>query len=210
MIARFTAASSFCRLTHKSEHTHLGGTSLVELNSTLGHLGLLIEGVPAEVKGTVAEVTGEFSAGDVLHDGKLQEANEGKNLEGTGNGDGEGGIPAVSEVRELGAGVVNVTGKVDSGGVDKVSDNTKHTDTSVLDLDISEAVELLLVTISDKAEGIEEAKRGLGTELTFEGVEGRGGGLLGGRGESGGRGDEGGEDSGLHDDSMKIVRIFVG
>ena len=41
----------------------------------------------------------------------------------------------------------------------------KHTDAAVLDLDVTEAVEALLVGILEEAEGIEEAKRGLGTEL---------------------------------------------
>ena len=99
---------------HKGQHTHLGGTALVELDGTLGELGLFIKGVPAEVQGSVAEVTNEFSASDVLHDGEFQEANKGQNLEGTGNRDGEGSIPARSEVGELGAGVVNVSGKVDA------------------------------------------------------------------------------------------------
>jgi hypothetical protein len=31
----------------------------------------------------------------------------------------------------------------------------------MLDLDVSEAVELLLVSVSDESEGVEEAKRGL-------------------------------------------------
>jgi hypothetical protein len=44
---------------HKCKDSHLGSTSLVELNSTLAQLGLSIEGVPAKVKGAVAEVTNE-------------------------------------------------------------------------------------------------------------------------------------------------------
>mmetsp|Transcript_21255 Transcript_21255/g.36283 ORF Transcript_21255/g.36283 Transcript_21255/m.36283 type:complete len:260 (-) Transcript_21255:3-782(-) len=183
---------------HKGQHTHLGGTSLVELDSTLGHLGLLIESVPAKVEGVVTEVTNELSSGDVLHDSKLKESNEGKNLKGSGNRNSEGSIPAVSKVGELGSGVVNVTREVDSGGVDEVSDNSKHTDTSVLDLDVTETVELLLVTIGNKSERIEESKRRLGSELVFEGLDGGGlGGLLG-RGEGGGSGEEGGEDGKLH------------
>jgi hypothetical protein len=86
---------------HESEKTHLGGTALVELDGTLGELGLLIKGVPAIVKGTVTEVTGEFSSGDVLHDGKLKEANEGKDLEGTEDGDFLGSSPSGTNVREL-------------------------------------------------------------------------------------------------------------
>jgi hypothetical protein len=147
---------------------------------------LTIEAVPSEVEEIVTEVTDEFSSGNVLHDGKFQETNEEGDLEGTGNRDGERGIPSVSEVRELSSVHGNVSGKVDSGGVDEVSDNSQHADTSVLDLDVSETVELFLVTISNKAKGIEESKRCLGTELVFEsGQRGGLGGLLG-RSESGG------------------------
>jgi hypothetical protein len=188
-------------MNHESEKTHLGGAALVQFNGTLGELGISIEGVPAEVKGSVAEVTNVFvsSSWDVLHDGKFQEANEGQNLEGTGNRDGEGGIPAVSKVGELGARVVNVTWKVDSSSIDKVSNNSKHADAAMLDLNISEAVELLLVTISNNAKGIEESKRSLGTKFALESHVGgnRGfGGLR--RSEGGGRGDEGSDDGGLH------------
>jgi hypothetical protein len=60
--------------------------------------------------------------------------------------------------------------KTDSGGGDQVSDNTEHTDASVLDLHVTKMVELLLVSTSDQSEGIEEAKRRLGTELVIEGA----------------------------------------
>jgi hypothetical protein len=86
---------------HESKKTHLGGAALVELNGTLGELGLLIEGVPAEVKGAVTEVTGEFSSSDVLHDGKLKETDEGEDLKGTGDGDLLGASPSGTNVREL-------------------------------------------------------------------------------------------------------------
>jgi hypothetical protein len=164
------------------------------------------ERVPSEVNEVVAEVTNELSSGDVLHDGKLQETNEGKNLEGTGNRNGGGSLPAGRNVGEFGSGVVNVSRKADSGGGDQVSDNTQHADAAVLDLDVSEAVELLLVTIGNKAKGIEETKRSLGTEFVFESLQGSAGGSLLGRGESGGRGDEGGKDGGLH--FCEFVRIL--
>jgi hypothetical protein len=50
----------------------------------------------------------------------------------------------------------------------------------VLDLNVSETVELFLVTIGNKSKRVEESKRSLGTELAFEGSQrGGGGGLLG-------------------------------
>jgi hypothetical protein len=37
---------------HEAEESHLGGTSLVQLNGTLGNLGLFIELLPAKVDET--------------------------------------------------------------------------------------------------------------------------------------------------------------
>ena len=42
---------------HKGQHTHLGSTSLVQLDGTLLELGFLIEGVPAEVDESVSVVS---------------------------------------------------------------------------------------------------------------------------------------------------------
>ena len=148
---------------HKGEDSHLGGTSLVELDGTLGKLGLLIEGVPSEVKGVVTEVTDEFSSGDVLHDGKLKEANEGNKLGNSGSRDGVEGGESVGDILELKSRVVDVSGETDSSFLDEVSNDGEHGDASVLDLDVSETVELFLVSISNEAEGVEESKRSLGT-----------------------------------------------
>ena len=50
---------------HEAKDAHHGGTAVVELDGTLGKLGLLIEGIPAEVEGAVAEIAGELGlAGD--------------------------------------------------------------------------------------------------------------------------------------------------
>ena len=73
----------------------------------------------------------------------------------------------------------------------------KLADTAVLDLDVTEAVEALLVGILKKAERIEEAEGGLGAELRLEGLEGGGGGTLLGRSKGRGAGDEGGNGSKL-------------
>ena len=42
---------------HKSEDTNHGGAAVVELDGTLGELGLLIKVIPAEVDVSVTEVT---------------------------------------------------------------------------------------------------------------------------------------------------------
>jgi hypothetical protein len=191
---------------HKAEDAQLCGTAVVELDGTLGKLGLGIKGVPSEVEGSVTEVTDEFISGsfDVLHDGKLEEANEGKHLEGSGSGDGiraEKGGDTVGVGRECVSGHVNVSRKVDSVTGDNLSEEGKLTDTSVLDLDVTETVELLLVTVGNQTEGIEESKGSLGTELAIESHVGGDRGSDGtlGRGEGSGGGDDGGDDDRLHD-----------
>ena len=45
---------------HKSKNTHLCGTSIVQLNSTLPHLPLISLIVPSEVKSSITVVTGEL------------------------------------------------------------------------------------------------------------------------------------------------------
>ena len=78
--------------------------------------------------------------------------------------------------------VVNVSGKVDSGTGDNLSEEGQLTDTSVLDLDVTEAVESLLRAVStEHSKRIEKVQRGLGTEFILERVveRGRGGLLLG-------------------------------
>jgi len=184
---------------HKAKDAHHGSTAIVELDGTLLELGLLIEGVPAEVKGTVTEVTRELSlTSHIFHDEKLKEANEGNHLEEAARGHGLDGGPAVGDGIEGGTGVINVTGKTDTSTVDDVAKEGKLADTAVLELDVTEAVEALLVGISKHAKGVEETKRGLGTELTLEGIEGGGSLADLGRGEGDGGAGEEGSDSKLH------------
>merc|ERR1719203_296665 len=165
---------------HQSKDAHHGGASVVELHAALEELGLLVEGIPAKVEGTIAEVTDEFVSGsfDVLHDAKLKGTDEGDELEEAGLGDGvraiDGG-PAIGEGIEGVAGVVNVTGKVDSTPGDDLPKEGKHADAAVLDLDVSEAVEPLLIGIVEEAERIEEAERRLDAELALESLKGGGG-----------------------------------
>ena len=200
--------SSELLVNHKSKNSHHGGTSVVQLNSTLLKLGLLREGVPAEINEAVAEISGEFTkSGNILHDEKLKETNEEEDLESSILGDLEGSSPAISNIRELGSIEGDVSGKVDSGTGDDVSKEGQLADTSVLDLNISETVESLLAGLIQQSKGIEEPKRRLSTELVLEGGKG-GGGLSGlGRSESGGAGDEGGNDGRLHFGC--IIRITI-
>ncbi|EJK45348.1 hypothetical protein THAOC_36040 [Thalassiosira oceanica] len=205
--------SSELLVDHKSKDAHHGGTAVVELNTALDVLGLLIKSVPAEVNGAVPEVTDELIlARDILHDTELKKANEGNHLDESSGGDGvrstDGG-PAVGERVERVSGPVDASAEVDSGAGDDVSEEGKHRDTSVLELDESEAVESLLVGVVKEAERIVESKRLLDSELTLEGIE-LGGGLAGlGRGEGGGRADEGEGGNRLHGGLKQVVRICV-
>ncbi len=189
---------------HKSDDTHHGGTSVVELDGTLGELLFLIEGIPSEVKVSVSEVTDEFvsGSGNILHDTNFEGSNKGNHLDKSSGRDGvrsDKGGNSVREGVEGVTGVINGSRKVESSSGDNLSEEGKHTDTSVLDLDVSETVESFLVDITvEESEGIEESKRGLGTELVLEGLDGGGGSLLLNRGESSGGGDEGGEDGRFH------------
>mmetsp|Transcript_5431 Transcript_5431/g.11468 ORF Transcript_5431/g.11468 Transcript_5431/m.11468 type:complete len:282 (+) Transcript_5431:148-993(+) len=184
---------------NKSPDSHHGGTSVVQLNGALGELGLLIEGVPAVVKGSVTEVSREFRfSGNILHDSKLEESNEGDDLANTSSTEVVEGGKSVADTREGKSLVVDITRKTDSGFGDKVSEDGKHGDTSVLKFDISETGELFFVTIGNKSKRIKESKRWLGSELTLEGLEGGGGSSLLGRGKGSSRGDKGGKDGDLH------------
>ena len=97
---------------HEAKDAHHGGTAVVELNGTLAELGVLAEGVPAEVEGAIAEIAGELGlAGDVLHDEELKDANEGDDLEKAGLGDGAG---SVDGRKTVGEGIEGVSGLVDA------------------------------------------------------------------------------------------------
>jgi len=132
----------------------------------------------------------------VLHHTELEGANEENNLGKARSGDGiraiDGG-PAVGEGVERVSRVVDVAREVDTGAGDDVSQEGELGNASVLDLDVTEAVESLLVGAIKQAEGVEEAERGLGSELGLEGVEGRGGLGRGGGGKGSGRSHKGGE-----------------
>mmetsp|Transcript_23153 Transcript_23153/g.53162 ORF Transcript_23153/g.53162 Transcript_23153/m.53162 type:complete len:285 (+) Transcript_23153:90-944(+) len=190
---------------HKSKDTEHGGTAVVELDGTLLELGLLVKLIPAEVDVAVAEVSDELVSGsrNITHEAALEEANKGDDLNEASGRDGvradEGG-DTVGERVEGVSGVVDVSAKVESATGGDLSKEGKHSDTSVLDLDVTEAVESLLGAVAvQHTKRIVESKRRLGTELILEGVE-LSGGLAGlGRGEGGGRADEGEGGNSLHD-----------
>ena len=188
---------------HQAKNSHHSGTSVVQLNSTLLKLGLLVELVPSALEGSVTKISGELvsESWHILHDGNFKQTDEREDLNEALGGDG---IRSEDGGKTVGVGVegvaveINISAEVSTRACDDVSQESKLSDTAVLDLNVSEAVESLLVGTIEQAEGVEEADRGLGAKLTLEVVEG-GGGLadLGG-GKGGSRGDGGGEDDGLH------------
>ena len=112
---------------HKSKDSEHGGTSVVQFDTSLEELGFFVELVPSEVNVSVSEVTDELVSGslDVLHDSEFQNGDQGDDLRQSASGDGvragDGG-PAVGEGVEGITGVVEVSGKVDSGTGDDVAE----------------------------------------------------------------------------------------
>ena len=195
---------------HEPEDSHHGRPAVVELDGALLQLGLIVKLVPPGLERPVAKVTREFvaEARHVLHDGDLEEPDEGEDLKRALDGDGvravDGG-PAVGEGVEGVSRVVDVAREVDTGAGDDVAQEGELGDASVLDLDVTEAVESLLVGAVQKAEGVEESEGGLGSELTLKSPEGCGGLASRYRGEGSGGGGEGGEDGKLHHDVVWFV-----
>jgi hypothetical protein len=143
---------------HKAKNSHRSSTAVVQLNTTLLELGLLIKGVPTEVKGSITEDTNKFSfAGYVLHNSKLKSSYESYNLEKSCLWDGSYSSPPIRDGVESGTCGVDVSWKVDSITGYNLSKESKLTDTSVLDLYITETVETFLVSIVEKSKRIEKA-----------------------------------------------------
>ena len=189
-------------MNHKSKDSEHGGTAVVQFDGTLLKLGLFIEFVPSEVDVSVTEVTWEFGhSWDLLHEGNLKKSNEADDLSNSVEWDGIRSLDGGNSVGERVEGVsrvVNVSWKVDSGTWNNVSKEGKHTDTSVLDLDVTKTFEASFIGFGQKSEGVEEAKWWLNTKFALESVQAGGGSSLLDRGESTGGSDKGGKDGGLH------------
>ena len=95
----------------------------------------------------------------VLHDEELEEANEANDLDKTERGNGIGpndGGDTIGIRIEAVAVQVNVAIEVDTSAGDDLTKEGKLADTAVLELDVTEALETLLVDIIEHAEGIPE------------------------------------------------------
>ena len=159
---------------HESKDAHHGCPSVVQLDGALPHLGGIIEHVPAVHELSIPEVADELIALVVvnsLHDSKLKDADEGKDLLDSGLGDGvvaEDGGEAARVRREGVAGVVDVSVEEVSTSGGDLSEEGKHGNAAVLELDESKAVESGLVGIVEESKRIVEAKRRLDTKLALE------------------------------------------
>ena len=129
-------------MNHQSKDTHHCCSSVVQFYSPLLH-EFFVSALPLEH--TISQITREFTFTQVFHDENLKESNESDNLEETSGGD----VTESSDSRLDGSKgcsrEVNISRNTSSErGVD-VSKNSKHGNTSVLDLDIAEAIESFLI-----------------------------------------------------------------
>ena len=124
---------------------------MVKLDSPLLFLPLWRLLVPTEVE-TITEVSRELClSGNIGHDLKLKEADESKSLDKSRGWDG---IRSVDSGKSIGVGVEGVTGvidvssEVDTSTGDDVTQESKLSNTSVLDLNVTETVETFLGAVS--------------------------------------------------------------
>ena len=183
--------------------THHCGASVVELNSALLQFLLVAELVPSKVKGAASVITDELG-GDTGDLAGISVADLSHNKEGGHLVEHHHAIGGLEKGREGGKAIGDVlgTGEANTGGGGQVSDDGKHGDAAVLQLTLTEGIELGLGTVLAELKGVKIAQRRHGAELLAQvGTEGSGGlaGLSGSKGSS--ASDEGGNDGRLEHDS---------
>ena len=144
---------------HKSQHTHLGGTALVQFQSTL--LGLPFTGllVPSKVKGSVTEIRVELVANSWvrLHDPEFHDGDKDQDLKGAHDWNLSGSGPTGINVAELESIAADGTRETDSSGCGQVSHHTHHCNAAVLDFDVSVVTEIVVLvavgTIFEQIQG---------------------------------------------------------
>ena len=189
---------------HEGKDAHHGGAALVQFLGT--EVDFLLLGQVSEESdreaSSRAEVTREGSL--VLPpDGELEEANKEEDLGDSFDGDllqssEAGGDILKTKVLSLG----KVSRKAETDGGGEVAEEGKLGDTTVLELNITKAVEPLLVSALQEHEGIIEAKGLLDSKFGFEGVKSRGGLACLGRGKGSGRAEESESGENLHHDYL--------
>ena len=133
---------------HEGEDAHLGGAAVVELD---GRHAVEVEGADGG-GGEVALVLGAslLDVGLAKAEAELDGADEGDNLPDAGGGDGVEGGEAGLHLGEGKAGG-DVATEADAGGGHDVADDGEHTDAAVLGLDVTEAIEAILVGVNKEA-----------------------------------------------------------
>ena len=135
---------------NQTSDTHHGSTAVVQLDRSLAKLGLLVKLVPSKVQVTVTVVTRELGQSKGVTVDNLGNQRRGNHLDD--NDLVRGGERLETSGHALGA------GEADSGGSHKVTDNSKHADAAVLDLNLAEAVETGFIGVLQQSQGIKETK----------------------------------------------------
>mmetsp|Transcript_29345 Transcript_29345/g.43683 ORF Transcript_29345/g.43683 Transcript_29345/m.43683 type:complete len:201 (+) Transcript_29345:80-682(+) len=153
-------------MNHHSSNPHHGCTAIVQFNSTLLLFPCVRLLIPSKIDEAISEVTSEFlSSSEVLSiEGKATIGHFHYKL--SSNHLGPNHTSNFVEGSET-TWYVLCTREADTSIGDKVSNNCKHGNTSVLQLSVSGTGELVVVDscgiISKDSEGIIEAKGGLDT-----------------------------------------------
>ena len=129
----------------------------------------------------------------------LDESDDTEHLSGSDSGEDVKGVESVGDIRKGSSVEIDITRPAVEFR-DYVSDNGKHGDTSVLELDRSPALEVFLSGSIAESKRVEESGGGQNADLLrgIKGGERSAGGLLRSRGESSSGGNEGGGEEGLH------------
>mmetsp|Transcript_24947 Transcript_24947/g.71262 ORF Transcript_24947/g.71262 Transcript_24947/m.71262 type:complete len:228 (-) Transcript_24947:26-709(-) len=167
-------------MNHKTKDTHHGGAAVVQFDSPLAFLLFGGECVPPKVDVIIPEVSDELPvSGNILHNGELQESNEEEDLEEASSGNFRESSDTSGDRSEGGTCEVDVPRETEASSRQNVSKDSKHGNTSVLDLDVSQSVEAVFIGICQKAQGVEKSEGRLGADFIFKGSEaGRGTRLL--------------------------------
>mmetsp|Transcript_3363 Transcript_3363/g.6292 ORF Transcript_3363/g.6292 Transcript_3363/m.6292 type:complete len:241 (-) Transcript_3363:19-741(-) len=186
---------------HVTHDSHHSSTSVVKLNIELARLLLGVLDVSSEVTNSIVSI--------ILgsrHPCKLNKSEESKDLSKSSGGDSTDSVNSGGDIGELevvGGGEVSIENNVVI--VDNGSYNSSHSNTSVLTLNSTTALEVLGLSVKP-SKRIVDSERSGGSNLQFVNVEG--GGDLGGgsRSKSGCRCAKEGSNSELHID---IIDKFI-
>ena len=150
---------------HKCEDSHLGSTTVVQFNCGFSSLLVLIPTLLLHF----SNACGFNFRLCVISKSEVNSSDENDKLAESLLGDcvlaEETGEAVINGGKRSPEG--NISREMDACCGSKVAEDSKHRDTSMLGLDVSQAVESLLVSVLEEVQRIPEAKRGLSTKGTF-------------------------------------------